>query len=189
MESVSKAVKLYQLSRKVHKWVGLLLSLVFFCSAVTGLMLLYMTQLGLANSLESGVKAGVSQAIPIEKVVSITLTQGLPGVTSIDDIWRIELTPSANAYRVRFNNNQEVQIDMSTGKVLSTKPDYSSLLIAIHEGSYIGDWYKYGVVGAAGLSLVLLAFSGYYMAGYPIYKRIVTPRKNRGNDTKHNRSL
>ncbi|WP_423246258.1 PepSY domain-containing protein [Metabacillus hrfriensis] len=34
---------------------------------------------------------------------------------------RIELSPGSNVYRVRLENNQEVQIDASTGKVLSTK--------------------------------------------------------------------
>ncbi|MDQ0879199.1 hypothetical protein [Peribacillus sp. V2I11] len=91
---MSKAVKLYQISRKVHKWAGLILSVVFMFVAVTGLLLIFYTPLGLGTALKTGTEVDLSQSIPIDKVVSITTSQELPDVTSIEDIFRIELTPS-----------------------------------------------------------------------------------------------
>jgi uncharacterized membrane protein YkoI len=53
-------------------------------------------------------------------VISIATSQEIQGIKSVEDI-RIELSPGSNVYRVRLENNQEVQVDASTGKVLSTK--------------------------------------------------------------------
>ncbi|MDQ0862143.1 PepSY-associated TM helix domain-containing protein [Bacillus sp. V2I10] len=177
---MSKTLSLYQFSRKVHKWAGLILSVVFMFIAVTGLLLVYYIPLGLGTDLKTGVKADPSKSIPIEKVISITTSQELPGIKSVEDIFRIELSPGSNVFRVRLENNQEVQIDASTGKVLSTKPDYSGFLISLHDGSTFGNLYRYSALTMAGLSLILLSFSGYYMIGFPLYKRLMA-RKNAKN--------
>ncbi len=178
---MSRSVKLYQLSRKVHKWTGLILSVVFMFMAVTGLLLVYMIPLGLADELRMGKEASPSESISMKKVVSIATSQDLPGATSVEDIFRIELRPSANVYQVRFNNSQDVQIDASTGEVLSTDPDYSTYLITLHDGSFLGNWYRYSVLTMAGLSLILLSFSGYYMFGFSLYKRLMARKKTKGN--------
>ncbi|QIZ08582.1 PepSY domain-containing protein [Priestia megaterium] len=174
---MSNAVKLYQISRIVHKWAGLILSVFFMFIAVTGLILVYMLPLGVADELRTGKKASPSQAITMDKVVSIATSQGLPGVKSVEDIFRIEYRPGLNIYQVRFNNSQGVQIDASTGRVLSTNPDYSTFLITLHDGSYFGDWYRYSILTMTGLSLILLSFSGYYMFGFPLYKRLMARKK------------
>jgi uncharacterized iron-regulated membrane protein len=113
----------------------------------------------------------------MEKVVSIAVSQDLPGADSVEDIFRIEYRPSANVYQVRFNNGQGVQMDVSTGKVLSTNPDYSTFLITLHDGTFFGDWYRYTILTLTGLSLILLSFSGYYMFGYPLYKRLMANKR------------
>ncbi|MGE7759630.1 PepSY domain-containing protein [Peribacillus sp. NPDC097895] len=174
---MSKSVKLYQLSRKVHKWTGLILSVFFMFIAVTGLVLVYMIPLGVADELRTGKAASPDQALSMEKVVSIATSQELPGVDSVEDIFRIEYRPGLNIYQVRFNNSQGVQIDASTGKVLSTNPDYSTFLITLHDGSFFGNWYRYTILTMTGLSLILLSFSGYYMFGYPVYKRLLAKKK------------
>jgi uncharacterized iron-regulated membrane protein len=174
---MSKALRVYQFSKKVHKWAGLLLSIVFMFLAVTGLLLVYMIPLGISDVLKTGKAASPSQSIPMDEVVSIATSQGLPDVTSVEDIFRIEYRPGLNIYQVRFNNSQGVQIDASTGKVLSTNPDYSTFLITLHDGSYFGNWYRYTALTFAGLSLILLSFSGYYMVGFPLYKRLMARKK------------
>lgn len=174
---MSKALSLYQFSRKVHKWTGLILSIVFMFLAVTGLLLVYMIPLGVTDELKMGKEASPSQSIPMGKVVSIATSQGLPGVKSAEDIFRIEYRPGLNIYQVRFNNSQGIQIDASTGKVLSTNPDYSTFLITLHDGSYFGNWYQYSAMTFAGISLILLSFSGYYMVVFPLYKRLMARKK------------
>lgn len=149
--------------------------------AVTGLLMVYWLPLGLTTSLETGKEANLSQSIPMDQVVSIATSQELPGVSSDEDIFRIELTPSANIFRVRLTNNQEVQIDASTGEVLSTKPDYSGLLISLHDGYFFGNWYRYSVLTITALSLILMSFSGYYMFGFPLYKRLMVRKKAKKN--------
>jgi hypothetical protein len=81
--------------------------------AVTGLVLVYMIPLGVADELRTGKEASPDQAIPMEKVVAIAVSQDLPGADSVEDIFRIEYRPSANVYQVRFNNGQGVQMDVT----------------------------------------------------------------------------
>jgi uncharacterized iron-regulated membrane protein len=145
--------------------------------AVTGLLLVYMIPLGVTDDIKMGKDASPSQSISMDKVISIATSQDLPGVASVEDIFRIEYRPSANIYQIRFNNNQGLQLDASTGEVLSKKPDYSTFLITLHDGSYFGNWYRYSALTFAGLSLILLSFSGYYMVGFPIYKRLMARKK------------
>lgn len=173
---ITKAVKLYQLSKKVHKWVGLIFSIVFMFMAITGLLLVYYLPLGLGTELKATKPTALGQAIPMEEVVSIATSQGLPGIDSVEDVFRIELTPSANVFRVRLVDNQEVQIDAGTGEVLSTKPDYTGLLISLHDGYFFGNWYRYSALTMAGLSLILLSFSAYYMVIFPLYRRLMTKK-------------
>ncbi|MDP1419893.1 PepSY-associated TM helix domain-containing protein [Peribacillus simplex] len=178
---MSNAVKVYQISRKVHKWAGLILSVVFMFLALTGLLIVFSTQLGLGsgvNTVEGN--AEPSQTIPIDKVLSIT-SQEFSSVKSINDISRIELTASPHVYRV-LANDQEVVMDASTGKILSNKPDYTTLLITMHDGSFFGNWYKFSAVAMAGLSLILLSFSGYYMVGFPLYKRLMARKKAKNSE-------
>lgn len=54
--------------------------------AVTGLVLVYMIPLGVADELRTGKEASPDQAIPMEKVVSIAVSQDLPGADSVEDI-------------------------------------------------------------------------------------------------------
>lgn len=174
---MTKAARLYQFSKKAHKWSGLLLSIVFMFIAVTGLLLVYMVPLGVTDDIQMGKKASPSEAISVDEVISISTSEGLEGVSSVDDIFRIEYRPGANIYQVRFNNNQGLQVDASTGEVLSKEPDYSTFLITLHDGSYLGNWYRLTFLTLAGLSLILLSFSGYYMFGYPLYKRLKAKNK------------
>ncbi|GGB44300.1 PepSY-associated TM helix domain-containing protein [Fictibacillus barbaricus] len=174
---MSNPAKFYQVSRKVHKWSGLLLSLIFMFVAVTGLLLVYMIPLGVTDDIKMGKDASPSQSISMDKVISIAISQDLPGVASVEDIFRIEYRPSANIYQIRFNNSQGLQLDASTGEVLSKKQDYSTFLITLHDGSYFGNWYRFSFLTLAGLSLILLSFSGYYMFGYPLYRRLKTKNK------------
>ncbi|RRN69489.1 hypothetical protein EI200_17020 [Peribacillus simplex] len=147
--------------------------------AVTGLLLVYMIPLGVADELRTGKeRVQVNRYLWIGSC-QIATSQGLPHVDSVEDIFRIEYRPSANVYQVRFNNSQGVQIDASTGKVLSINPDYSTFLITLHDGSFFGNWYRYSILTITGLSLILLSFSGYYMFGFPLYKRRMAKKKAR----------
>lgn len=184
---MSKAAKLYQLSRKVHKWIGFLLSIVFMFMAITGLLLVYYLPLGLGTPLKEGKPVNAEEAVALDEAVKIATTQDLPGVDSIEDVFRVEWTPSENTYRIRLTNNQEVQIDAGTGEVLSNDPDYTGFLISLHDGYFFGNWYRYTALTMAGVSLIFLAFSGYYMIGYPLYKRLRAGKKtgfNRRKDKK-----
>ena len=74
-------------------WIGFIH---FLCSSLTGLVLVYMKPLGVADELRMWKEASPDHAIPMEKVVPIAVSQDLPGAGSVEDFFRIEYRPSAN---------------------------------------------------------------------------------------------
>lgn len=73
--------------------------MVFMFIAVTGLLLVFYLPLGLGTELKAGSMTDSTNSISIDKVLAITMSQNLPGITSSEDIFRIEFTPSQNVYR------------------------------------------------------------------------------------------
>ncbi len=165
------SVKLLRLSREIHKWVGLVLSLVFLLLSVTGVMLLFKDQWGFQPKTQKGEKAEITQSLPIDKIVSIAAAQGFDDLKSDKDVDRIDFRPNKSVYKVWSNDGREIQIDMTTGKILSVGNRTDKLLENLHDGSFFGDWFKYIVVTSSGISLILLTFSGYYIWGYAFLKR------------------
>lgn len=172
------AVKLMKWSREIHKWVGLVLSVIFLLLSVTGIMLLFKEEWGFQPKTAKGEKAADSQFMSIEQIISVSLAQGYDDLKATKDVDRIDIRPGKNVAKLRSEEGREIQIEMTTGKVLSVGPRHDKLLENLHDGSFFGDWFKYIVVTSAGVSLILLTFSGFYIWGYPLVKR-ARARKNK----------
>jgi uncharacterized iron-regulated membrane protein len=158
-------------SREVHKWVGLVLSVVFLLLSVTGVMLLFKKEWGFQPGTSKGEKAEVSQLMSIDQIISVGLSQGYEDLKTLKDIDRIDLRPGKNVAKLRSEEGREIQIEMTSGKVLHVAQRHDKLLENLHDGSFFGDWFKYIVVTSAGVSLILLTFSGFYIWGYSFVKR------------------
>jgi hypothetical protein len=56
-----------------------------------------------------------------------------------------------------------VQVDGTTGKILSVQKRHSDWIEHLHDGSLIGDGFKLLYTNFLGLSLIILALSGLFM--------------------------
>lgn len=175
------ATTLFQWSRKIHKWLGLALSLVFLLLSVTGIMLLFKTQWGYQPETAKGQKASVEQSLPVSEIIQIAASQGFEDLKSVEDVDRIDFRPNKSVYKVRANSGLEFQIDMSTGEVLSSGQRIDKTLEELHDGSYFGDWFKYIFITLSGVAIILLTLTGYHLWGYPYW------RKQESRKTLHNR--
>ncbi len=171
------AVKFMKLNRDVHKWSGLILSIVILHVSVTGILLLFKEELGFQPETHKGEKAEMSEFVSIEKVITTGLAQGFEDLKTFDDIDRIDLRPSKNVGKLWTNEGREIQIELSTGKVLNVGYRGDKLLENLHDGSYFGTWVKYIVVTGSGVALILLTLSGFYIWAYPAIKRAKSKKR------------
>jgi uncharacterized iron-regulated membrane protein len=173
------AVKVMRWSRELHKWTGLAMSLVFLLIAVTGIMLLFKEEWGFQPKTERGEEAEVNQYMSIDELLSATYAKDYEGLKSLKDVNRIDMRPNRNVAKIRSNDELEIQIEMTTGNVLSVGYRHDKLLEDIHDGSFFGDWFKYIIVTASGVILIFLCFSAYYIWGFSLMKKMQSKKRKR----------
>jgi hypothetical protein len=106
---------------------------------------------------------GTELLLPWDQVLEVT--KGVPeaGVESWADIDRLDVRPSKGMLKVRCKNRWEVQIDTSSGKVLSSTLRRSDWIESIHDGSWFHDSFKLWVFLPTGLILCGLWVTGVYL--------------------------
>lgn len=146
--------------RKWHAFFGLLAALPLIVTALTGILL----------QLRS--KVEWIQPSPVQ----ITLEEGKPYLR-VEEVMAkfpgqvegLGLRPGKGGYSLRLKNGNEVQIHPQTGEILKDSPRRSSLLMKIHEGSWMGPIGSLGIHFVSGLILVFLVISGIFI--FPWRKR------------------
>ena len=158
-------MKLYKLLWDTHKWVGIVLSIVFFNLAVTGLLLLVKKKYDwIQPTTQKGAEGNVADFITIEALFDVVLSAGHEDFQSSADIDRVDFRPDKRVHKVQsVHHNSELQIDAVTGRILSDKMRRSDLLEQIHDGSFFGDWAHDWLMPLVAAGLFFLSASGLYL--------------------------
>ncbi|MEM8711326.1 MAG: PepSY-associated TM helix domain-containing protein [Planctomycetota bacterium] len=85
------------------------------------------------------------------------------GITTWDDVDRLDVRPSKGMVKVRGKNRWEVQVDAVTGEVLQTSFRRSDLIESLHDGSWFGSPVKLWIFLPVALVLLGLWFTGMYL--------------------------
>jgi uncharacterized iron-regulated membrane protein len=167
-----------------HKWTGLTLGAVFVLTAVTGVLLLLKKEFHyLQPPTQKGTPGAISSFLSVDDVTQAVLTEGHPHFQSADDIDRIDVRPAKHVFKVRSKHEDaEIQICATTGRVLRIDVRRSDWLERLHDGSWIGDWFKIFAMPLAGLGLLYLVFSGYWIWLQPKINRARRKRGAKGPD-------
>ena len=162
-------MKLFPFFWKTHRWTGLSLAAVFLLTAGTGLLLLWKKEFGyLQPPTQRGAPADLEAFLPIAAAWEIVKRQDHPDFRTQDDISRIDVRPGKRVYKVRSrHNDSEIQIDASTGAVLSTGVRRSDFVERLHDGSWIGNGFKVLFMPLAALGLLYLVFTGVWIWLHP----------------------
>lgn len=154
-----------------HKWAGIILAIIFLNIAVTGVLLLFKKKV---DWIQPPTQRGVAEnefAIGFDEIVAICRDHPELGVETWADVDRLDVRPGKGMLKVRAVSGWEAQIDLVTGEVLQVAYRRSDLIESIHDGSFFGDWAYDWVWPVSGVSLVFLAFSGYWIWLEPKYRR------------------
>lgn len=165
-------MRLFRFFWTAHKWTGVALAIVFLNVAATGFLLLMKQRFDWVQPpTRRGTEGALSDVIPMERVLAAAFGRGVPGLTSPDDVDRVDFRPDRRVFKVVSKAYDEVQVDAITGAVLSEDWRPSDLLEDLHDGSYFADAAHAWLMPLAALSLFFLVGSGLYLVFAPVIRR------------------
>ena len=172
-DKISNLTSTLRQYRVYHRYIGLAIGLFVLISSVTGILLGWKKDVDLLQPpLIKGQTTDLSQWVSMADLATAAYA-GLDSAQSIKNnpIDRIEARPEKGMVKVLFSEGYwEVQLDGSTGKVLSVARRHSDWIEQLHDGSIISDWFKLVSMNLLGIGLLILAFTGFTLWLYP--KRI-----------------
>lgn len=167
-EKLASATRTY---RRLHKWIALPLFLFMFVIGLTGVLLGWKKQANLTPPTQKGANADARQWLLMDSIQTIALRFASDSLGFRDEIDRLDIRPGKGIVKVVFSRNYtEIQLDLTTGKVLSTQKRWNDVIEQIHDGSIVdhflqteGDPVKTTYTTLTSLGLMLLAFSGFWL--------------------------
>ena len=158
-------MSLYQFIWKSHKWVGILLSLVFINFAVTGILLLEKKKYAWIQApTEKGAKGEIEDFVTLQQVLQTVFQAGDENLKTLADIDRVDFRPDKRVLKVLSKKNyREIQVDAVTGKILSQNFRTSDLIENWHDGLFFGEWAHGLLMPVAGTGMLFLTISGLYI--------------------------
>lgn len=156
------------LLRKLHYWASIIIALPASILLATGVLLQMKKNWTWVQPAEHR-GTGTVPRISLDSVLASVAAVPSLGVTSWDDINRIDLRPGRGVAKVWLQSGWEAQVDLGTGAVMQSAYRRSDVIESIHDGSFFaGDWTKLGVFLPTGLILVFLWASGLWLFAVPI---------------------
>ena len=171
-----KQAKRLRLFRKIHRFTGACLFMFFFVVSMSGLLLgwkkhsqgviLPKTQKGASTNPQDWKTLDELQVIATD----IANKTDSPEFGS-DKIDRMDVRPTKGIVKILFKDDfREIQLDMTTGKMLSLDRRYSDLIEKIHDGSILDrslstsdDYFKLFYTTLMGGSLLLFTITGFWL--------------------------
>lgn len=176
-KNIARATRFY---RKIHKWIGTFLFIFFLFISVTGLLLGWKKHSGglILPKTEKGISTDMKDWLSYDSLHLIAinaLRDSLPENLS-PALDRIDARPDKGIVKFVFKNHYtEIQLDCTTGKVLSVNARTSDIIEQIHDGSILDFVFntsngqiKLGYTTITGLSLLLLTITGFFLWYNPI---------------------
>ena len=167
-----------QWNRKMHYWVSIFLVVPIVVILSTGLLLQLKKYWSWVQPHEQK-GTGTTPNLDLDGILTSVKQVKELGVTSWDDVNRMDVRPSRGLVKVWLKNGWEVQVDLGTGRVLQSAYRRSDLLESIHDGSFFaGNWSKFGIFFTSGLALLFLVISGIWMFWQPFAAKRRTKAKS-----------
>ena len=164
---LQKLIKKLRNYRVYHRLIGVGLSILLFISAVTGTLLGWKKNVDLIQPpTQKGVSKDLSTWLPVADLSSIAEQALRERVSGQDNngIDRMDVRPDKGIVKVLFDDGWwEVQLDGTSGEILSVARRHSDWIEALHDGSIISDWFKLGIMNVLGIGLLLMIVTGLWL--------------------------
>ena len=156
-------MKFNVVNRKVHYWASAIIAIPALVLLASGVLLQAKKHWAWVQPVEHR-GTGRAPALDFEQLLQSVRGDPALGVSTWDDVNRVDVRPGRGVAKVWLHSGYEVQVDLGTGRILHTAYRRSDLIEAIHDGSFFGgDWTKLGLFLPTGITLLLLWGSGVWM--------------------------
>ncbi|GAB3170966.1 PepSY domain-containing protein [Telluribacter humicola] len=167
-QKIAQSTRLY---RKLHKWLAVPLFLFMILVGGTGLLLGWKKQTQLLPKTTKGTTSESGKWISLDSTQRVAQAYSRTELGLPDEIDRIDVRPQKGVAKIVFTQHfTELQIDCTTGEILSIHTRTSDIIEKIHDGSILDYWIgqdgeqvKITYTSILGLGLILLSFSGFWL--------------------------
>ena len=150
-------------TRKTHRWLAVIFAIPMLLVIVSGLLLQVKKQVAW---IQPPTQRGTDRESPSQswdEILSVVRRVPEADVESWTDIDRLDVRPSRGMLKVRCRNQWEVQIDLQSGKILSSTTRRSDVIESLHDGSFFSDAAKLWLFLPNGVALLILWLSGAWL--------------------------
>lgn len=177
-QAPSRGVVWLRRLRPLHRWVGVPLTLLILLSSLTGMLLGWKKYVAvLQPPVQRGASLEARDWQPLHLIASAAeagLREHLGAAPGPID--RFDVRPSKGVAKVLFREGfWEVQVDLTTTRVLSVDRRASDFIETLHDGSILGEASRATMSTVLGLGLLLLSLSGLWLWWGPKWVRRSTP--------------
>ncbi len=171
--------------RRLHKWLAVPLFVFMFIIGATGVLLGWKKQADFTPPTQKGISKTATDWISLDSIQVVVTQFVKDSLHRSPDIDRIDVRPDKGVAKISFETHYtEIQIDLTTGEILSTQKRWNDFIEHIHDGTIVdrlvgnaGEHSKVTYTTLTSCGLMVLAFSGFWLWWNP--KRI---RKIKGID-------
>ena len=185
MAKYEKIIKGLRLFRIFHRYLGVTLAALLLISALTGILLSLKKDIDIIQPpTQKGTKAQLADWKPLQDLSQIAqdaLISQYPEqiANSVD---RLDVRPSKGIVKVLFEKGYwEVQVDGTSGEVLSIAKRHSDWIEALHDGSIISDLFKLISMNFLGFGVICLLLTGLWLWYGPKRLRRLKRRRTKTN--------
>ena len=163
-------MRLSILSRRLHRWGAIAIGLPVLSVIASGILLQVKKQVPWVQPVEQRAQGSTPS---MDWGLILAAARGVPGagVTSWDDIDRVDVRPGKGILKIVTKSRWEVQMALATGEVLQVEYRRSDLIESLHDGSFYGDTAKLAIFLPSGLVLFGLWLTGVYLWLLPYLTR------------------
>ncbi len=160
------------LNRKLHYWGAAIIAIPLIIVISSGVVLQLKKHWAWVQPVEHRGRVKAPQ-IELSAILNAMKTYVHPEVkvAGWEDVKRLDVRPDRGVAKATLQNDWEVQIDTTDGRVMQVAYRRSDWIEAIHDGSIFGDPYKLWIVFPSALVLLFLWGSGMWMWIYPLLNR------------------
>lgn len=149
-------------NRRLHRWGALAIGIPFLVVIATGVLLQVKKQVTWVQPAERQTDAR-TPSVPYDLVMERARAVPEAGITSWEDIDKIDVRPGKGMLKLIAKNRWELQMDIATGEVLQVAVRRSDVIETLHDMSWIHGSAKLWLGVPIGLIVLGLWITGGYM--------------------------
>ncbi len=163
--------------RSYHKYVGLGIGLILLISALTGIFLAWKKDIDLLQPpTQKGEASELTAWLPLQQLADsaqLAMWHYHPEGKDLA-IDRMDVRPAKGVIKVLFEKGWwEVQVDGSTGRVLSIARRHSDWIEKVHDGSIVSDGFKLLSMNVLGIGCLVMIATGLWLwYGPKVYRQM-----------------